>query len=196
MTTIEGKGLVPPSVVRVQIDNTTLRHLQQIADQREKHRNYKNASGKWRRGSTANAILIGLVGEYAFQEFLRKRGIKAAVVDDRLNDGDGGRDAVIGSVSYQIKTSQRAYDTCLVRRVNQAKQIVPHVCDRFVFCRWAYGDEFCDLRGWCNRETILEKGRFQKGKKGGDWFNNEINVRHFESMANLVLLIKQESGNV
>lgn len=196
MTTIEGKGLVPPSVARVQIDSTILRHLQQIADQREKHRNYKNACSKWRQGSTTNAILIGLVGEYAFQEFLRKRGIKVAVVDDRLNDGDGGRDALIAGISYQIKTSQRAFETCLIRRVNHAKQIVPHVCDRFVFCKWTSGDEFCELRGWCNRQTILEMGKFQKGKRGGDWFNNEINVRHFDSMANLVLLIKQESSNV
>lgn len=192
----EGKGLVPPTVVRVRIDSSALNTLKCIADDREKHRNYKGAVSKWRRGSTANAILIGLVGEFAFQEFLRKRGIKCVVVDDSLNNGDGGRDAVIAGVSYQVKTSQRAYDSCLVRRVNEAKQIVPHVCERFVFCSWASGEEFCDLRGWCHRKTIREFSKLEKSKTGGKWFNDKIDIVHFSSMADLAALIKQELSSV
>jgi len=112
MATVEGKGLVPPKMVPVQIDGSELHYLQHVADQRDKHRNYKGSSSLWRRGSTANPILMGLVGEYAFQEYLRTRGIKVAVVDDRLNNGDGGKDAVIAGVSYQIKTSGKSYQTC------------------------------------------------------------------------------------
>jgi len=196
MATVEGKGLVPPKMVSVQIDGSELYYLQHVADQRDKHRNYKGSSSLWRRGSTANPILMGLVGEYAFQEYLRTRGIKVAVVDDRLNNGDGGKDAVIAGVSYQIKTSGKAYQTCLVRRINEAKRIVPHVCDRFVFCRWSYGDQFCDLRGWCDRDTVVELGKLRKGKTGGSWFNNEIADVYFNSMANLALLIKQELSDV
>ena len=195
MAIIEGKGSVPPTVVRIRIDSSALNTLKCIAHDREKHRNYKGAVSKWRRGSTANAILIGLVGEFAFQEFLRKRGIKCVVVDDTLNNGDGGRDAVIAGVSYQVKTSQRAYETCLVRRVSESKQIVRHICKRFVFCKWSDGENFCDLRGWCDRDTLLEFGRMRKSKKGA-WYNNEIDVVHFSSMTDLAALIRQELRGV
>jgi hypothetical protein len=193
---VEGKGLVPPKPVHVAIDGSELYYLQHIASQRDKHRGYRSSSSLWRRGSTDNPILMGLVGEYAFQEYLRSRGIKTSVVDERLNNGDGGLDAMIAGVSYQIKTSGKSYPTCLIRRINESKRIVPHVCDRFVFCRWSYGDRFCDLRGWCERDVVVELGKIRRGKKGGEWFNNEIDHVHFSSIPNLAMLIKQELSDV
>lgn len=196
MATIEGKGLVPPKPVAVRIEASALNYLKGVAERRSRHRGYEASSSSWRRGSTENPILVGLVGEYAFQEFLRSRGIRASVVDEALNNGDGGRDALIAGVSYQVKTSGKAYKTCLVRRVSESKRIVPHVCDRFVFCRWSYGELSCDLRGWCGREKVVELGRLKKSKTGASWFNNELDEIHFSSMANLALLIKQELSGV
>lgn len=194
MAVVEGKGVVPPSLVSIAISSAAIRFLEQVAKDRDQHRNYRNSNSAWKRGSTSNPILMGLVGEYAFQEFLKKRGVKASVVDDALNNGDGGKDAIIGGVSYQIKTSGKSYRSCLIRRVSESKKIVAHTSDRFVFCRWFYGDKYCDIRGWCGRESIVELGKFCKGKRGG-WFNNEIEDKHFDSMANLVMLIKQEITN-
>jgi hypothetical protein len=195
MSVVEGKGMVPPKPVLVSIGGSELYFLQHVASERDKHRQYRSSSSIWRRGSTADPILMGLVGEYAVQEYLRVNGIKANIVDDRLNDGDGGKDATIAGVSYQIKTSGKSYPTCLIRRINEAKRIVPHVCDRFIFCRWSYGDRYCDLRGWCSRESVVELGRLNKGKRGGGWFNNEIDHIHFHSMSSLAMLIKQELGD-
>lgn len=195
MSIVEGEGLVAPKPVLVAIGGSELYSLQHAASQRDKHRQYRSSASLWRRGSTADPILMGMVGEYAFQEYLRKNGIRASVVDDRLNDGDGGRDATIAGVSYQVKASGKSYPTCLIRRINEAKRIVPHVCERFVFCRWSYGDRYCDLRGWCSRETVVEMSRLNKGKRGGGWFNNEINHIYFESMGSLAMLIKQELDN-
>jgi len=196
MTVSEGRGIVAPKPVCVAIDGSELYYLQHIASERDKHRGYRSSSSLWRQGSTQNPILMGLVGEYAFQEFLRTRGVKTTVVDDRLNNGDGGKDAIVAGVSYQIKTSGKSYATCLIRRVNESKRIVPHVCDRFIFCRWNYGDRYCDLRGWCDRETVVELGRLCKGKRGGTWFNNEIEDVHFQPMNDLAMLIKQELNDV
>lgn len=194
MAVVEGRGVVPPGLVSIAISSADIRFLEQVAKDRDRHRNYGNATSAWKRGSTSNPILMGLVGEYAFQEFLKSRGVKSFVVDDALNNGDGGKDAIIGGVSYQIKTSGKSYRSCLIRRVNESKRIVAHTSDRFVFCRWSYGDKHCDIRGWCERESIVELGKFCKGKRGG-WFNNEIEDIHFNSMANLAMLIKQEITN-
>lgn len=194
MAIVEGRGVVPPGLVPIAISSADIRFLEQVAKDRDRHRDYSRSASTWKRGSTSNPILMGLVGEYAFQEFLRRKGVKASVVDDALNNGDGGKDAIIGGVSYQIKTSGKLYRSCLIRRVNESKRIVAHTSDRFVFCKWSYGDKYCDIRGWCERESIVELGKFCKGKRGG-WFNNEIEDIHFNSMANLAMLIKQEITN-
>lgn len=192
MSVIEGMGLAAPKAARVAIDGSEMYFLRDVAAKRDAHRRYGSSSSTWKRGLCGNPILTGLVGEYAFELFLKSRGVKTTVVDDRLNNGDGGKDAELFGVSYQIKTSAKSYRTCLVRRVNESARLMPHVCGRFVFCRWADGDKYCDLRGWCSRDTIVELGKFAKGKRG-NWFNNEIEDIHFESMSNLAMLIKQES---
>jgi len=194
MSVVEGKGKVAPKVVRVPIGGSELYFLRDVAVKRDAHRAYKSSASTWKRGLCGNPILTGLVGEYAFEQFLRSRGIQTSVVDDRLNNGDGGKDAVIFGVSYQIKTSGRSYSTCLIRRVNESKRIMPHVCNRFVFCRWDDGDKYCDLRGWCTRDTIVEQGRFCKGKRGS-WFNNEIEDIYFNSMSDLAMLVRQEASD-
>lgn len=194
MATIEGKGVVSPRPISIAIESSEMRFLARIAKDRDAHRGYRQSRSAWQQGSTADPILMGLVGEYAFQKFLRSRGARATVVDDSLNSGDGGIDATVYGVSYQIKTSAKSYGTCLVRRVSESKRIVPHVCDRFVFCRWGYGERHCDLRGWCEKKTVIELGKFCKGKRGR-WFNNEIEDIHFSSMANLALLVQQEARN-
>jgi len=192
MPVVEGKGLVAPRPVSVALSGCDLACLQDIAAKRDAHRGYRHSNSTWKKGLCASPILTGLVGEFAFSQFLKSRGIKTMVVDDRLNNGDGGKDAVINGVAYQVKTSAKAYSTCLVRRVGESKRIMPHVCERFVFCRWAERDAACDLRGWCTKDTIIELGKFCKGKRG-NWFNNEIEDVHFLSMVDLCMLIKQEA---
>lgn len=192
MPIVEGKGLVPPRPVSIPVSTADLSYLRAIASKRDAHRRYGNSSSTWKRGLANNPILIGLVGEFAFSQYLQSRGIRASVVDERLSNGDGGKDAVICDTAYQIKTSAKAYSACLVRRVNESKRLVPHVCDRFVFCRWSDPEPKCDLRGWCDKDTIVELGKFRKGKRG-NWFNSEIEDIHFLSMADLAMLIKQES---
>jgi len=195
MSVVEGKGRVAPKSVQIPIGGSELYFLRDVAAKRDSHRRYKSSASLWKRGLCSNPILTGLVGEYAFERFLCSRGVKTTVVDDRLNNGDGGKDAVIHGVAYQIKTSGKAYSTCLIRRVNESSRLMRHVCERFVFCRWQDGDKFCDLRGWCSVETVLECSKFCKGKRGG-WFNNEIEDVHFEPMNDLALLIKQEAIDV
>lgn len=192
MPIVEGRGLVPPRPVAVAVSRVDLSYLRAVAAKRDAHRRYGSSGSTWKRGLSSNPILTGLVGEFAFSQYLQSRGIRATVVDERLNNGDGGKDAVICGIAYQIKTSAKSYSTCLVRRVGESKRIMPHVCERFVFCRWAEPDAKCDLRGWCTKETIVELGKFCKGKRG-DWFNNEIEDIHFSSMSDLAMLIKQES---
>lgn len=192
MAIIEGIGQAAPNPVCVRLTISELLFLEQAAFLRDRHRQYRNSTSGWKRGSTPNPIMMGLVGEYAFQKFLGNRGITASVVDTSLNNGDDGKDAIIAGVSYQIKTSAKSFAICLVRRVGESKKIVPHSSDRFVFCRWNYGEMICDLRGWCDRRAIREHGHLRRGKTG-NWFNNEIDSKHFVSMNNLVALIKQEA---
>jgi hypothetical protein len=194
MAVIEGKGLSAPPMVSVRLDQSELSHLERSAKERDRHRNYKSASSVWRKGSTASPVLVGMVGEYAVEKFLCSKGISCRVLDEQLNDGDGGVDSIICGVTYQVKTSTKIHETCLIRRVNEDRQLLAHTCQRYVFCRWNYGDSTCDIRGWCERDTILEHGGFAKAKsKSGQWFNNEIQDYWLLSISDLVLLIKQES---
>lgn len=195
MAVIEGQGMAAPNPIKVAIKQAEIRHLELIASQRNKHRGYTRSNSSWKRGSIDNPILMGLVGEYAFQLFLKGRGITASVVDDSLNDGDGGKDAVIAGVTYQVKTSGKLFKTLLVRRINESKTLVPHVCDRFVFCKWSPGDKFCLIRGWCEREAVTTRGTIKQGKTG-KWRNNELDDRYLLNMQSLALLIKQEIDNV
>lgn len=195
MAKIEGKGLVAPKAIAVSLSRNEISVIQSAAFDRDAHRGYATSRSQWKRGSTSNPILLGMVGEYALQKYLRCNGVAASVLDCKLNDGDGGKDATIAGVSYQVKTSGKSYSTCLIRRINESSRIVPHVSDRFVFCRWHYGDSHCDLRGWCSRETVIELGKLKKGKRG-QWWNNEIDHIYFDSMKNLLLLIKQELSDV
>ena len=192
---VEGKGAVEPRPARVRITNSDLAVLRCEADRRNRHRSYSSSASQWSRGLASNPILIGMVGELAIETFLQSRGIKCSVLDFSLSDGDGGKDAVIAGVSYQVKTSAKSYDTCLVRRVVSGGRVHGLVSDRYVFCRWEVGDSHCDIRGWCDRKTLLTSSRHVKSKRG-DWFNLEMPAKHFLSVESLASLIRQEAANV
>lgn len=191
MATVEGRGMVAPTPVRIPITQLDIRWLERVANKRDKHRGYGRSSSQWKRGSCSDPILVGLVGEFAFERLLRTRQLPGKVVDDSLNDGDGGKDAEICGVTYQVKTSQKIYPTCLIRRVSEQKRLLSLVADRFVFCAWSPGDSGCWLRGWCDQETVIENGKLRPSKRG-NWHNTELDHCRLLPMSDLVMLIKQE----
>ena len=196
MVVIEGKGIVRPNPIRVAFSKADLNLLSDIAERREQHRGYSRSKSKWKSGSTGNPILCGLVGEFAFQEFLRRRGVKTSIVDDSLNSGDGGIDGRICGKTYQVKTSRRAFQTCLVRRVGEGRNLIPLAANRFVFCCWNGVSLHCDLRGWCERPQIRKHGQLKKARvRGATWRNTEVHEHWLLPMQSLAVLIKQELSN-
>lgn len=191
MVTIEGRGLVSPSPAFVPIDKHDLNTLREIAAKRDQHRNYANANSTWARGLRANPILVGLVGELAIERFFGWKGLKTRVVDPELNDGDGGKDALIHGKKYQIKTSGGRYETCLVRRCTETGRMLPLVADRFIFCSWSEHDVNCEIIGWCKSSTLTTFGKHEKAKRGSHW-NIAVPTCRLLAISDLPTLIKQE----
>ena len=190
---VEGKGRVAPSPVKVLITRTDVAVLSYEAERRNAHRSYASQFSTWKRGLTANPVLVGMVGELAIERKLKDLGVNCSVIDFSLNNGDGGKDAEIAGVAYQIKTSTKTYSTCLVRRVSETGKLLPLVADRFVFCRWNIGDKYCDIRGWCDRSQ-LRKSEHGKSKRG-KWFNLEVSDCELHAFADLVKLVRMEASN-
>jgi hypothetical protein len=192
---IEGKGNVEPCPVRVSISKADLALLSSEADRRNRHRGYASGGTAWKRGLTRNPILMGMVGELATERFLCEQGIRCTVLDFSLNDGDGGKDAEIANVVYQVKTGSGMFATCLVRRISDRHDLQELVADRFIFCCWSYGDAVCILRGWCTREVLRADSKRMKARKGNH-HNLEIPATSLSRMQDLASLIKQEVQGV
>lgn len=193
MAVIEGLGNVAPPLVDIRIDDSAMACLTDIAIERNRHRGYSFSSLQWKRGSCSNPILVGLVGEYAVEQYFKRAGLQCSIVDSSLNNGDNGIDFVFAGVTYQIKTSEAIYNTCLVRRICERHSIKPLACDRFVFCKWRIGDEYCSIRGWCDKQAVL-RSKIEKSKRG-DWWNNAVEAKQLDRISNLVLLAAMEVAN-
>ncbi len=193
MAVTEGIGNVAPSLVDIKIDASAIACLKEIAVERDRHRGYGSSSLQWKRGSCSNPILVGLVGEYAVEQYLKRAGLRCSIVDSSLNEGDNGIDFVFAGVTYQVKTSEGIYGTCLVRRICERHSIRPLASDRFVFCKWRIRDDYCSIRGWCDKQTVL-RSKLEKSKRG-DWWNNAVESKQLDRISNLALLAAMEVSN-
>lgn len=189
-------GVCAPAPVKIPVNQYDVRYLTRIGEERDARRTeYRSSRSKWKQGSCSNPVLIGLMGEYGTQVFLSRRiGTPVKIVDDTLNNGDGGTDLKLFGLTYQIKTSQGVYDSVLVRRIDDRGRMVS-MCDRYVFCVWKPGDVVCLLLGWCDGDTLRDNGTIQRPKSaGGKWWNLELATRHLQSMDCLARFIKAERG--
>lgn len=187
----EGRGRVAPSPIQIKVQPADMRWLTEVAMRRDEHRGYSMSRDSWKRGMVSNPTLIGMVGEFAIERFLLRRGIASSFVDDRLNNGDGGVDGEIHGITYQVKTAQRLYSTCLVRRVN-GRGVRPLVADRFIFACWKNGDAVCLLRGWCTKSDVRRYSSRIKSTRG-EHHNLEMPACELSPMGRLILAIREDA---
>lgn len=194
MVVKEGVGLAPPAPIKWTLAPSSVRELEQIARDRSSHRRYGYSRSTWKQGSCSNPILVGLVGELATQELLSSRlKQQVTIVNDKLNNGDGGIDLKIFGCLYQIKTSQKIYASVLVRRIDSRRKITKHTCERYVFCAWKPGEDYCWIIGWCTSDTLREHGIIRHPKvANADWWNVELDRSRLDSINSLVRQIKLE----
>lgn len=183
--------------MRVALTKVDLIYARSVSERRNKHRAYASFSSKWKKGVCKDPAFIGTIGELALQHFLRNRGIACCVVDDSLNNGDGGIDLQWCGARYQVKTCQAiSPDELFVRRVKDNGTIEPLSADRFVFCQYSHGQMFARIFGWCDA-SVVRNSRFTKTRiKDQRWFNNVILPRDLESVGDLVCLMRMEASRV
>lgn len=199
----EGRGAIAPMPVDIEVDRHTQVVLLMEAERRAAHRRYGARSDAWGRGLIQNTngvsravapILVGIVGEWAFAEYVNTRlHRRFCETDMTLNNGDGGRDFEIASAVHQIKTRQKQQGPSYVRRVSERKQLCAHTAGRFVFTQWRPNQESCRLLGWVTHKELLEECRFQKSPIAGH-FNHVIPDELLRPMDRLLCEIKSDAS--
>lgn len=113
----EGSGWVKPKTVSLDLDRTVIRICQDVAEKRESYRNYSASNDIWKRGLAPNAVLIGIIGEFAFSQWLYQFcGVHCPVDSDNHKNGDPGFDFHPFEIRIQVKTRGQDSNLVLIRR--------------------------------------------------------------------------------
>lgn len=146
---IEGRGVVAPNPVQIELSATDVKWLAAAADKRARFRDYRSRRDSWGPGIIANPIFVGLTGEHGLCVFLNKHAGCHAAIDAALRpNGDGGCDVAALGLSFQVKTRLRGTSN-LIRRVTESKRIAavdPNAV--YVFARWLPRESVVYLLGW------------------------------------------------
>lgn len=180
----EGRGTVPPSPIKIRLDESEVRLLLALARQRNNYRSYGAKSSRWKQGlhkcgehligigdveKPVLPILIGMVGEYGASRYINAAmGRSVCELDDVDRPrGDDGADLLPCGFRLQVKT-RRTHSTNLIRRVSDQKRLVPINADAAIFCQWR-GQATVELLGWQYAAAIRELGVFEKSHRADHW---------------------------
>lgn len=184
----EGKGIAAPSPACIKLNGGELVYIEDVARRRKSHRRYASFRSPWKNGVITDPVMVGMVGEYSVASFLERRKLRIKSDIEELNSGDGGVDFEFAGQRYQIKTRVSRRNR-FVRRVSENGRLQPVVCDRFIFCSFD-SKSTCLIDGWCSADVVIHS-KFSKSERG-DWWNTNIEDKHLEPMADLVLLMQME----
>lgn len=167
----EGIGQHAPMKVRVPLGYQATRQCFLLAQERSQHRGYSGGNA-WQQGIKQSdreipgygvlqraevPIFVGIMGEYAAQQYLLSRIPGNVGFDTTLNDtGDFGVDLKAFGLTMQVKTRQRDSGENLVKDNRYAK-----AASACVFAEWT-GEPVASvfLLGWLwtaevvNRDTV------------------------------------------
>lgn len=195
MRTTEGVGLVPPRPVSVRLSDKDIAYVLTMTDKRLAARRYDLRKDQWGRGLNNDPklpILVGLMGEQAFSNWVfTELGIVAPVDDSIVDRGDGGIDFRVCGYKVQVKTARANYDDLLIRtrdvcQPSEDNQVPWDVCVRVqwpqrVFRKYErglFGDNepkpriFASLNGIIWRDGtdgFLSRKTIEKGKAIGEF---------------------------
>jgi hypothetical protein len=113
-----------------------LRVLREAATTRAQFRGYARRGDAWGRGFIRDPILVGLVGEHAWCDYLRHRGFPTWVDLSLRVTGDGGRDLQVCGLTFQVKTRRKGIAGRSLIKRGDGGHIVPLQCDGFLFAEW------------------------------------------------------------
>lgn len=194
---VEGVGVVAPQKVSFVLTEAELFALFGCAKDRARHRDYGSRDDKWGRGikggltvggigelsQQERPIFIGLLGEYATQQYIDRRFPTAKCVVDTslLESGDFGVDLQAFGLKMQIKTRQGSSGANLVRRTNNRGKELPIKPHAFVFAEWN-GGLTVYLVGWTWARAVREKDLVESV---GEWKNASITDSELLPMSRL-----------
>lgn len=143
----EGKGVIAPAPKLVSFSDHERRVIFQAAIDLDR---YAGAAGGWRRGysdpldiptlgkleATTATIYVGLLGQEAVRKLAQNHFGDLVLSNDfrRHENGDGGIDLRILTLSLQVKTRKHPTLPTLVRVDNGEGMAVPLTGDAHVFC--------------------------------------------------------------
>lgn len=187
----EGKGITSPRTVSIKLTGGELVYLEQLSNERKRHRAYSSFRSTWKNGIITDAVMVGMVGEYVVSSYFASRKLRIPNDMSKLNSGDGGVDFAFAGRKYQIKTRVSKRHR-FVRRVTDRGALEPIVCDRFIFCSFD-SKSTCEIDGWCDADIVIGS-RFNRSPRG-DWWNTNIPGEKLEPMDDLVLLMRMEKSD-
>lgn len=196
MATVEGRGNVAPAPVGMSVPSYAVVSMRDEAERRSGFRNYGGRTDQWGKGllgsDPALPILVGLVGEWAFAEFVNSRtGKKFCETDFKLRKrGDGGCDFRILGTVHQLKTKRDVRGENLIRRVDQHGKTLDLLPGRYVFAQWDPAIAVCHLLGWCLAEVVLDCP-FEPARVGMHT-NLRVPNERLNSMASLISAIQAD----
>jgi hypothetical protein len=156
---IEGKGLIAPARLKIDLFSHDLVACAMAARERAKFRRYATGHTKWQRGlvdslsvipglgpltSSEVPTFIGCVGEWAIIVALGLHKIGAGIDDALRAAGDHGVDVKADRVRIQVKTrSKIGHESTLVRVPNRDDAV-----DVLALCQFVPGDTAAFVLGW------------------------------------------------
>ena len=209
--------MTAPAPAFVTVDDHARRQLARIARERSEFRRYSHGKSPWKRGLLADnnasgpamgldlnkaerVIFVGLLGEWAVQQYINNRFRRPVASVDWANrqGGDRGVDVSAVGVSLQVKTRTGNYGRTLIRRVDDRRTLQAMQFDIVVSCQSTTPDRVL-LLGWLRRKDLYTK-KIARTTLNVDrpWWNIDVldaDLRTIRSLGEHLSALVREASN-